>query len=157
MEDFHYLLARGELDVLVELVDELVKLDDARELDIFVLELHHEELLGAHELAGCAWLRLDLNLGGHVAPQVLELRVVIFLGVVPRHLVHLGVGALTLPLVGVDFVFLVLVKRRLDFDDVDALAIEVALDDRCRVEDGDFLDGLGARLDEECSTSVYLN
>ena len=86
LEDFHCRLALGELDVLVELVEELVELDDARELDIFVLELHHETLLVSQELVGCAWLRLDLNLGGHVAPQVLELRVVVVLGIVRRHL-----------------------------------------------------------------------
>ena len=112
MEDFHCLLALSELDVLVELMEELAELDDARELDIFVLELHHEALLVAHGLGGCAWLRLDLNLGGHVAPQVLELRVVVVLGVVPRHLVHLGVVAHALPLVvGVDVIVLVLARR----------------------------------------------
>ena len=118
MEDFHCCLALGELDVLVELVEELVELveeleelDDARELDIFVLELHREALLVAHELAGCVWLRLDFNLGGHVAPQVLELRVVVVLGIVHQHLVHLGVGALALPLVvGVDVAVLVLAQ-----------------------------------------------
>ena len=90
---------------------EPVELDDARELDIFVLELHHEALLVAHELVDCAWLWLDLNLGGHVAPQVLELHVVVVLGVVPRHLVHLGVGALApVVLVGVDVAVLVLAQ-----------------------------------------------
>ena len=59
---------------------------------------------------GCGWRRLDLTLEGHVAPQVLELRVVVVLGVVPRHLVHLGVVAHALPLiVGIDIVVLVLV------------------------------------------------
>ena len=58
--DYH--LAIGELEVLVELVEELVELveeleelDDAHELDIFVLELHHESLLVVHELVGCAF------------------------------------------------------------------------------------------------------
>ena len=55
-------------------------------------------LLHVHELVGLGWLRLDLNLVGHVAPQVLELHVVVVLGIFPRHLVHLVVGALALPL-----------------------------------------------------------
>ena len=62
------------------------------------LEFHREALLVAHELAGCTWLWRDLNLEGHVPPQVLELHVVVVLDVVPRHLVHLGVNALALPL-----------------------------------------------------------
>ena len=115
MEDLHCLLALGELEVLVELEEALVdldeELDDAHVIDNSSLELHHEALLDAHELAGCAWLRLDLNLEGHVAPQVLELHVVVVLGVVPRHLVHLGVGALApLVLVGVDVAVLVLAR-----------------------------------------------
>ena len=75
-----------------------MELDDVRELDIFFHELHHEALLVAHELAGCAWLQLGLILGGHVAPQVLELLAIVVLDVVPRHLVHLGVDVLALPL-----------------------------------------------------------
>ena len=76
------------------------------------LELHHKARLVAHELAGCAWLRLDLNLGGHVVPQVLKLNIVVVLDVVPRYLVHLGVAALALPLVvGVDIVVLVLARK----------------------------------------------
>ena len=72
-------------------------------LDKSILELHREALPVAHELAGCAWLLLDLNPGGHVAPPVLELHVVVVLVVVPRHIVHLGVVALApLVLVGVD-------------------------------------------------------
>ena len=108
--------ALGELEVLVELEEALVdldeELDNAHVLDKSFLGLHREALLVAHELAGCAWLRLDLNLGGHVVPQVLELHVVVVLGVVPRHLVHLGVGALALPLVvGVGVSILVLARR----------------------------------------------
>ena len=110
--DFRCLLALGELDVLVELVEEVVELNDARELDIFILELHREALLVAHELVGCVWLRLDLSLGVHVAPQLLELHVVVVLGIVPRHLVHLGVGSLALPLVvGVGVAVLVLAQK----------------------------------------------
>ena len=68
-------------------------------------------LLVAHELAGCAWLRRDLNPGGHVTPQVLELHEAVVLVVVPRHLVHLGVVALVpLFLVGVDVAVLVLAR-----------------------------------------------
>ena len=121
MEDFHSHHALGELEVveelvelveeLVELVEELEELDDACELYIVFLELPREALLVAHELGGCAWLRLDLNLEGHVAPQVLELHVVVALDVVPRHLVHLGVVALVpLLLVGVDVAVLVLAR-----------------------------------------------
>ena len=95
----------GEHGVLVE---ELVELDDALEIDRSSLELHCEALLVSHELAGCAWLRRDLNLRGHVAPQVLELHEVVVLGVVPRRLVHLDVVALApLVLVGVDVAVLV--------------------------------------------------
>ena len=56
VEDLHCLHSLDLLDVLGELVEELFKLDVARELDIFVLELHREELLVAHKLAGCTWL-----------------------------------------------------------------------------------------------------
>ena len=94
------------------------------------LELHREALLVAHELVGCAWLRLNLNLGGHVGPQVLELHVFVVLGVVPRHLVQLGGGALALPLhVGVVVAVLVLAQKPLGFDVVGVLA------SWCRVED----------------------
>ena len=137
MGDLHCLHALDELDVLGELVEELVELeeeleelDDARKLEIFVHELLREVLLHVHELVGLGWLRLDLNLGGHVAPQMLELHGVVVLGVVPRHLVHLGVDALALPLhVGVVVVDLVLVKKLLGFDVVGAL------ESWCRVED----------------------
>ena len=112
VEDFHCRHALGELEVLVELVEGLEELEVALELDIFILELRRGALLVAHDFAGCAWLRLDLNLGGHVAPQVLELHVIVVLDVVPRHLVHLGVGALALPLrVGVGVAILVLAER----------------------------------------------
>ena len=71
-----------------------------------------------------------MNLGGLVAPQVLELPGVIVLGIVPRHLVQLGVDALALPLhVGVIIVILVLAQRPLGFDVVGALA------SRCGIED----------------------
>ena len=69
-------------------------------------------LLLARAYGGCVWLRLNLNLGGHVVHQVLEFLATIVLDVVPRHLVHLGVVALTLPLlVGVGVAFLVLAQR----------------------------------------------
>ena len=137
MEDSHSLHALDELDVLGELVGELVELeeeleelDDARELEIFVLELLREVLLHVHELVGLSWRRLYLNLGGLVAPQVLERHRVVVLDVVPRHLVHLGVDTLALPLhVGVVVAVLVLAQRLLGFDVVGALA------SRCRVED----------------------
>ena len=55
MEDFHCRHALDELDVLgelveglVELEEELEELDDARELEIFVLELRREVLLLVH-------------------------------------------------------------------------------------------------------------
>ena len=113
MEDFHCRHALEELDVVGELVEALVELeeelDDARELEIFVLELLREVLLHVHELVGLGWLWLDLNLGGLVAPQVLELHGVVVLGVVLLHLVQLGVDTLALPLhVGVVVAVLVL-------------------------------------------------
>ena len=81
-------------------------------IDKSALELHHEALLDAHELVGLGWLWLDLNLGGLVAPQVLELLTIVALDVVLRHLVHLGVDALALPLlVGVVVVVLVLSRE----------------------------------------------
>ena len=50
-------------------------------------------------------------LEGHIAPQVLELHVVVVLDE-PRHLVRFGVVTLALPLlVGVGVVFLVLARR----------------------------------------------
>ena len=133
MEDFHCCHALDELDVLGELVGELVELeeeleelDDARELEIFVLEFLHEVLLLGHELVGLGRLRLDLNLGGLAAPQVLELHGVVVLGVVPWHLGHLGVDALALPLhVGVVVSVLVLAQRPLEFDVVGALEVGV--------------------------------
>ena len=126
MEDFHCRHALDELDVLGELVEELVELeeelDDARELEIFVHELLHEVLLHVHDLVSLGWLRLDLNLGGHVAPQVLELHGVVVLGVVPRYLVHLGVDALALPLhVGIVVAILMLAQKPLGFYIVSAL------------------------------------
>ena len=106
------------------------ELDDACELEIIVREFLREVLLHVHELVGLGWLRLDLNLGGLVAPQVLELHGVVVLDVVPRHLVHLGVDALALPLhVGVVVVVLVLAQRPLEFDVVGAL------ESRCLVWD----------------------
>lgn len=134
MEDFHCLHALVELDVLEELVEGLVELeeelDDACELEIFVRELLREVLLHVHELVSLGWLRLDLNIGGHVAPQVLELHGVVVLGVVPQHLVHLGLNALALPLhVGVVVAVIELAQRPLRFDVVGSLG------SRCHVED----------------------
>lgn len=76
------------------------------------LEVHREALLGAHGLVGLDWLRLDLNLEGDVVAQVLDLLIVVVLGVMPRHLVHLGVVALApLVLVVVDVAVLVLARK----------------------------------------------
>ena len=112
MEDFHCHLALVERDVLGELVEELVELDVARELEIFVRELLREVLLHVHELVGLSWLWRDLHLGGLVAPQVLEHLAIVALYVVPRHLVLLGVDALALPLcVGIVVAILVLAQR----------------------------------------------
>ena len=106
------------------------EIDDARELEIVVLEFLREVLLHVHKLVSLDWLRLDLNLRGLNAPQVLERHGVVFLGVVPRHLEHFGVDALALPLhVGVVVAVLVLAQRLLGFDVVDALA------SWCHVED----------------------
>ena len=118
MEDVHCLHALGELGVLVELVEGLVELEDELEEleDVHVigkssLELLHEVLL-VHELVGLGWIWLDLNLRGLVAPQVLELLAIVVLDVVPRHLVHLGVVALSFPLlVGVGVAVLVLAQK----------------------------------------------
>ena len=152
MEDLHCLLALVELEVLVELVEELEGLDDSHLIEKSSLEPLREVLLVAHELVGCAWLRLDLNLEGHVAPQVLELHLVVVLVVVPRHLVHLGVDALPLPLLdGVGVAVPVLTQKLLGFDGV------VALESHCRVEDYGLLDDLGARHVEEYSMSEYLS
>ena len=74
-----------------------------------------------------------------------------------EHLARLGVGVLALPLVGVGIAFLLLAQRYLGFGDANVLAHQVALVYYCRVEDCGFLDGLGARLDVECSMSVYLS
>ena len=94
------------------------------------LELRREVLLDVVELVGLDWLRHDLNLEGHVAPQVLELHVVVVLDVVPRRLVHLDVVALApLVLVVIGVAVLVLVRMQLGFADVNAL------ESRCRVED----------------------
>ena len=137
MEDVHSLHALDELDVLGKLVDALVELeeelgerDGARELDVIVHEVLREVLPRVHGLVGLGWLRLNLNLGGLVAPQVLELHGVVVLGVVRRHLVQLGVDALALPLhVGVVVAVFVLVQKPLEFDVVGAL------ESRCHVED----------------------
>ena len=103
-------------------MDELVELDVARELDVVVHVFLREVLPLVHALVGLGWLRLDLNLGGLVAPQVLELHGVVVLGVVPRHLVHLGVDALALPLhVGFAIAALMLAQKPLGFDVVGAL------------------------------------
>ena len=94
MEDFHCLLALGELVVLVELVDLDEELVDAHVLRKSFLELRREVLLDVVELVGLDWLRHDLSLEEHVAPQVLELHVVVVLDIVPRHLVHVDVVSL---------------------------------------------------------------
>ena len=118
------------MEELVELEEELEGRDGARELDVVVHEVLREMLLLVLELVGVGWLRLDLNLIGLVAPQVLELHGVVLLGIVPRHLEHFGVDALALPLhVGVGVAILVLAQKPLEFDVVGTL------ESRCRVED----------------------
>ena len=98
--------------VFLASLEELVELDVACELDIFIHELLHEVILHVHELVGLGWLRLDLILGGLVAPQVLEHLIIVALDVVPRHLVLLGEDALALPLrVGIVVDVLVLAQR----------------------------------------------
>ena len=126
VEDFHCLHALDELDGVGELVGELreleEELDDARELEIFVLEFLREMLPLVDGLVGFGrqWLysyRVKL-----VAPQVLERHGVVVLDVVPRHLEHFRVDALALPLhVGVIVAVLLLAQRPLEFDVVGAL------------------------------------
>ena len=83
---------------------------------------------------------------------MLELLAIVVLDVVPRHLVHLDVDALTLPLLdGVGVAVLVLAQNLLGFGGV------VALESCCCVEDCGLLDDLGARHVEEYSMSVYLS
>ena len=129
----HCLLALDGLDVLVsheeELVDHVEELVDAHVLGKSFLELRREVLLDVVELVGLDWLRHDLSLEEHVAPQVLERHGVVVLDVEPRHLVHFGVDARVLPLHVGHVVVLVLAQRLLGFDVIDALA------SRCRIED----------------------
>ena len=134
MEDFHCLHAPDELDGVGELVEDRreleEELDDAHVIDKSFLELRREVLLDVDELVGLGWLRLDLNLGGLVAPQVLEHLTMVSLDIVPRHIVLLVVDALTLPLhVGIVVVVLVQAQRLLEFD------IVGALESRCRIGD----------------------
>ena len=115
------------MEELVELEEEL---DDARELEIFVLEFLREVLPLVHGLVGFGRLRLDLNSIELVAPQVLERHGVVVLDVVPRHLEHFGVDALALPLhVGVVVAVLVQAQRLLEFDVVGALESRCLLGD----------------------------
>ena len=112
---------------LVELEEEL---DDARELEIFVLEFLHEVLPLVHGLVGFGRLRLDSNRIELVAPQVLERHGFFVLDVVPRHLEHFGVDALALPLhVVIVGAVLMLAQRPLE------CGIVGALESRCRVGD----------------------
>ena len=107
------------MEELGELEEEL---DDARDLEIFVLEFLHEVLPLVHELVGFSRQRLDSNRVERVAPQVLERHGVVVLDVVPRHLEHFGVDALALPLhIGVVVTVLMLAQRPLEFDVVGAL------------------------------------
>ena len=115
MEDFHCLHALDELDGVGKLVGELreleEELDDAGELEIVVHEVLREVLPLLHGLAGLGRQWLNSHCVELVAPQVLELHGVVVLGVVPQHLVHLGVDALALPLrVGTGVAVLVLVQ-----------------------------------------------
>ena len=115
------------MEELVELEEEL---DDAHELEIFILEFLREVLPLVHGLVGFGRQRLDSNRVELVAPQVLESHGVVVLDVVPRHLGHFGVDALALPLhVGIVDAVLVLAQKPLGFD------IVSALDSWCRVED----------------------
>ena len=95
-----------------------------------------------------------MNLGGLVAPQVVEFHGVVLLGVVPRRLVQLGVDALAHSLhvgVVVVVVVLVLAQRPLEFDVVGSL------ESRCHVGDCGLLDDHCARHGVECLMSVYLS
>ena len=86
---------------LVELEEEL---DDARELEIFVLEFLRGVLPLVQGLVGFGRLRIDSNRVELVAPQVLECHGVVVLDVVPRRLVHLDVvtrAPLVLVVIGV--------------------------------------------------------
>ena len=115
------------MEELVELEEEL---DDARELEIFVLEFLREVLPLVYGLVGFGRQRLDSNRVELVAPQVLERHGVVVLDIVPRHLEHFGVDALALPLhVVVVVAVLVLAQRPLEFDVVGAL------ESRCLVGD----------------------
>ena len=107
MVDSHCHVALGELVVLVGLVE----LVGAIVLDSSILELRREVLRLAHEYVSYVCQRHDLCLGGHVAPQVLELLIVIVVDGELRCLARLGVGVLALPLVGVGVVVLVLAER----------------------------------------------
>ena len=137
MEDFHCLHALDELDVLGELVEELVELeeereelDDARELEIFVLEFLHEVLPLVHGLVGFGRQRLDSSRVELVAPQELERHGVVVLDIVSQHLVQVGGDAHVLPLhVGVVVAVLELAQRLLRLDVVGAL------ESRCLVGD----------------------
>ena len=107
------------MEELVELEEEL---DNARDLEIFVLEFLREVLPLVHGLVGLGRQRLDSSRVELVAPQVLEHHGVVVLDVVPRHLEHFGVDALALPLhVGVVVAVVVLAQRPLEFDVVGAL------------------------------------
>ena len=115
---------------LVKREDKLEELDDAHVIGKSSLELLREVLPLVHADVDYVWRRRDLNLEGHVVPQVLELHRVVVLGVVPRYLVHLGVGMRALPFhVGVVVTVLVLAQKPLWFDIVDAL------ESWCYVED----------------------
>ena len=115
------------MEELVEIDEEL---DDACDLEIFVLEFLREVLPLFHGLVGFGRQRLDSNRVELVAPQVLERHGVVVLDVVPRHLEHFGVDALALPLhVGIVIAVLVLMQKPLGFDVVGALK------SRCHVED----------------------
>ena len=107
------------MEKLVELEEEL---DDARELEIFVLEFLREVLPLVHGLVGFSRLRLDSNHVELVAPPELERHGVVVLDVVSRHLVQVGGDAHVLPLhVGVFVAVHELAQRLLRLDVVGAL------------------------------------
>ena len=79
-------------------------------IDRFALVLAHEVLLLLVERDNYDRLQHGWLQRGRVPPQVLVLLAVVVEDVVLRHLIHLGVGVLSLPLVGVDVAFLMLAQ-----------------------------------------------
>ena len=76
-----------------------------------LLVFPNEELPLACVLGDCVGQRLGWTLRVHLVPLGLELRAIVVVIEVLRHLAPLGVCAPSLPLVGVDVAFLVLPQR----------------------------------------------